>query len=57
MMKLKKLLAAMLVTSMLFGSNYISYAAESAEGNTNGAAQETALEEDTAEKTQAKTAE
>ena len=44
MKKIKRLLAAVLITSMLFGSNGISYAAEAA-GNANEAAVETAVQE------------
>ena len=42
--KMRRLLAAVLVTSMLFGTNGVSYAAETI---TDGASQETTVEETT----------
>ena len=52
MKKIKRLLATVLITSMMFCSNAISYASEATAGNTNEAAQETAqeAEAETAEK-------
>ena len=46
MKKMRRLLAALLVTTMLFGSNGFSYAAEAVGGDTQEAAQEVATVEE-----------
>ena len=46
MKKMRRLLAALLVTTMLFGSNGFSYAAEAVGGDTQEAAQEVAAVEE-----------
>ena len=56
MKKIKNLLAAVLITSILFSSNAISYAADTAEGNRNEIGQETSVQAEAAVETEAETA-